>query len=148
MCVINKIKSYLGFLTPDIILVVMRLAIGLIFIQTGLGKLTHLGDTTMFFADLGIPFPGFNALIASSTEFIGGCLLILGLATRLISIPLSIIMIVAILTAQPEALHSISSFIRLQEFDYLLIFLLFFSAGPGKFSLDTIIRKYFIDEPE
>ncbi len=140
----EKIKLLLNKVKPDIILVIIRFVIGTIFIQTGLGKLNHLADTTLFFSDLGIPLPHLNAIIASTTELIGGVLLLLGLATRLISIPLSTIMMVAILTAQTSALHSISDFIRLQEVDYLLFFLLLFSTGSGQFSLDNLIKKHFI----
>jgi len=148
MQLINKIKMVLGLLKPDAILLIIRIVVGIIFMQTGFGKLSHLADTTLFFTDLGIPFPAQNALLASATEFMGGCLLILGLATRFIAIPLTVIMAIAILTTQFAALQSVSEFIRLQELDYMLFFITLFLAGPGKLSIDHLIRRYYINEPE
>ncbi|GMM84678.1 DoxX family protein [Pseudoalteromonas sp. MTN2-4] len=45
---------------------------------------------------LGLPFPELLAFLAGWTEFLGGWLLLLGLLTRLISIPLIFTMLVAI----------------------------------------------------
>ena len=47
---------------------------------------------------MSIPFPLVNAYMAATTEILGVVLLILGLFTRLISIPLIVVMIVAIAT--------------------------------------------------
>ena len=122
-------------------LLAIRLIIGIIFIQTGLGKLIHFTDTTAFFADLHIPMPALNAAMACATEFVGGILLILGLETRLISIALAFVMVIAIVTAQLGQIHGLSEFIRLQEVDYLLFFGLFVFTGAGKFSIDYWVRR-------
>ena len=53
--------------------------------------------TAGFFANLHIPLPKFNALLTGCTECFGGTLLLLGLAARLASLPLTIVMIVAFL---------------------------------------------------
>ena len=136
----DKIEAILGK-PKDIILLVIRLTLGIIFIQTGFGKLTHLSNTTEFFANLRIPFPMINAVMAGSTEFFGGILLVFGFLTRLISIPLTFVMIVAILTAQLANINGFSDFIRLQEWDYILFFVLLMSVGAGKYSLDASIRS-------
>ncbi|ESP93739.1 putative membrane protein [Pseudoalteromonas luteoviolacea 2ta16] len=44
---------------------------------------------------LGLPFPDFLAFLAGWTEFLGGWLILLGLLTRLISIPLMVTMFIA-----------------------------------------------------
>ncbi len=124
-------------------LLLIRLVIGGIFIQTGWGKLTHLGTTTAFFQSLGIPFAHYNALAASLIEFVGGLLILTGLLTRLVSIPLICVMIIAIATAQWADVHSIYDFIGLQEVDYILFFGILFSEGAGKTSLDHFIRQAF-----
>ena len=56
-----------------------------------------------FFTDLGIPAPTLNAYFNASLETVGGILLVLGLASRLIAVPLLINMIVAYITADREA---------------------------------------------
>ncbi len=62
---------------------------------------------------LGLPFPGLMAYLAWGTEYFGAILLALGLATRWISIPLMVTMIVAAVTVHLEngwqAVHDLSS---------------------------------------
>lgn len=122
-------------------LLLTRLCIGSLFVQTGLGKLLHFEQTVAFFSEIGIPFPMINAAMASSIECVGGAFLILGLMTRIVSVKLAVVMCVAILTAQLSEVGSLSDFIRLQEVDYLLFFILFIFAGAGKWSIDHWIKK-------
>lgn len=71
-----------------------------IFWMAGSQKLLHFQDTVAWFANpdwgLGLPFPSLMAALATGSELLGAILLTLGLATRYISIPLSITMLVAI----------------------------------------------------
>lgn len=66
---------------------------------TGLASFTASPDIVSWFGNtewgLGLPFPELLANLAMWTELFGGWLLILGLFTRLISIPLMFTMIVA-----------------------------------------------------
>src|SRR5690349_12266175 len=90
-------------------LLAVRLYWGWQFMQTGWGKLSDIGKVVGFFSDLGIPAPALNAYFVSALEFGGGILLILGLGSRLIALPLAVDMIVAYITADHEALLSIFS---------------------------------------
>ncbi len=128
-------------LKPDWILLVIRLVLGVIFVQSGLGKLMDFGQTVQFFASLGIPAPAINAGVASTMELTGGIALIAGLGVRILSIPLIFIMIVAILTVQLSAIAGIEDLIRLQEFDYILMFLVLIIMGAGKYSLDYFLKR-------
>ncbi|WP_299194463.1 DoxX family protein [uncultured Amphritea sp.] len=80
----------------------LRLYLAPVLMQAGYNKLSHFEDTAAWFGNpdwgLGLPMPEVLAALASGTEFFGGMLLIVGLATRWISIPLMITMIVAALT--------------------------------------------------
>ncbi|USD35843.1 MULTISPECIES: DoxX family protein [Ferrimonas] len=77
----------------------LRLYLAPIFIQAGYNKLSHFEDTAAWFGNpewgLGLPFPELMAGLAAGTEFFGGILLIVGLFTRLISLPLMVTMLVA-----------------------------------------------------
>lgn len=94
----------------------LRIFLAPIFIKAGYGKLQLGAEDVGFFerltADpnvvawfgnpdwgLGLPIPEVLALMAGWTEFLGGWLLLFGLLTRLISIPLMLTMIVAATTA-------------------------------------------------
>ncbi|MGI2184138.1 HvfX family Cu-binding RiPP maturation protein [Shewanella oncorhynchi] len=80
----------------------LRIYLAPVLMQAGYNKLTHFEDTVAWFANpdwgLGLPMPALMAGLAAGTEFFGAILLLLGLATRLISIPLMVTMLVAALT--------------------------------------------------
>src|ERR1700688_1130363 len=124
-------------------LLAVRLYWGWQFMQTGWGKLTDIGKVIHFFTDLGIPAPALNAYFVSALEFGGGLLLLLGLGSRLIALPLVIDMVVAYITADREALFSIISnpdkFTAAAPYTFLVASLLVLIFGPGKLSLDTLL---------
>ncbi|MBC3764314.1 DoxX family protein [Neptunicella marina] len=78
----------------------LRLYLAPIMIQAGWTKYLAFDDTAAWFGNsdwgLGLPFPVLLATLAVAAELIGGVLLLLGIATRLVSIPLMITMLVAI----------------------------------------------------
>jgi putative oxidoreductase len=121
----------------------VRLYWGWQFMQTGWGKLTNIGKVIHFFTDLGIPAPALNAYFVSGLEFGGGLLLVLGLGSRLIALPLVIDMMVAYILADREALFSIISnpdkFTAAAPYTFLVASLLVLIFGPGKLSLDTLL---------
>lgn len=129
----------------SVLLLIMRLYWGWGFFQTGKGKLSALDKTADYFATLSIPLPKLNALMAGSTECVGGLLLMVGLASRLVSVPLAFTMIVAYATADREALNLIFSdpdqFLQAAPFLFLLTSLIVLVFGPGVFSADWLIAK-------
>ena len=80
----------------------LRLYLVPIFWMAGTNKLAHFQQTVEWFGNtdwgLGLPFPMLLATLATSVEIIGAILLAFGFLTRLISIPLIITMLVAIVT--------------------------------------------------
>ncbi len=121
---------------------VARVALGAVFIETGWGKLHDLPGTTENFVGWHIPLPHFNAVLASGTEFFGGCLLVAGLFTRLAAVPLMITMAVAIAAAKWAKLEGLTDFFGLDEFAYLMLFLWLAVAGPGAVSLDRLLARW------
>src|SRR5260221_12771831 len=89
--------------------------------QTGQGKLAHIEKISDYFASLGIPWPTLNAYMAGATETFGSLLLIIGLASRLTAIPITVVMAVAYLTADLEAVTGIfSTTFRAHEMSWVL----------------------------
>ena len=80
----------------------LRLILAPVMMQAGFNKFKDFDSTVSWFGNpdwgLGLPFPELMAFMAAGTELVGGALLLIGLATRLISIPLMVTMIVAALT--------------------------------------------------
>lgn len=144
----NSLESFLiklGTWLQSPLLFVIRLYWGWSFVQTGWGKFMNLERTTNFFASLNLPFPKANAILAAATECGGGVLLLLGLFTRFISPVLMFLLLVAYYTADREALFSIirdtDKFTEAAPFLFLFATLIVFAFGPGKISLDALVRK-------
>jgi len=124
-------------------LLAVRLYWGWQFTQTGWGKVNNIARITEFFTTLGIPLPGLTAHFIAGLELAGGCLLVLGLAARLVAPPLTVSMLVAYVTADREALFSVISdpdkFYAAAPYTFLVASLIILIFGPGKFSLDAWI---------
>ena len=116
-----------------------RLTIAYGFYEPAMMKWKDIGSVAEWFGSMGIPFPTLNAYMAASTEVLGVILLTLGLLTRAISIPLIVIMIVAIVTVHlPNGFSAGNNGFEI-PFYYMLFLLTFLSHGAGKFSLDRMI---------
>ncbi len=78
----------------------LRLYLAPIFWMAGMNKFNAFDSTVTWFGNtewgLGLPLPWLMAFLATATELVGAVLLVLGLFTRLIGIPLIITMLVAI----------------------------------------------------
>ena len=128
------------------VLLIIRLIWGFQFFQAGLGKFQNMERTVNGFTGIGIPLPAFNAYLVASTEFLGGLLLILGLASRLASLPLAFAMCVAFATAHKDQLLALFSdsekFFAAPPLPFLLGVLTVLAFGPGKISLDYLISRF------
>jgi putative oxidoreductase len=131
------VASRLTWLAP----LLARVTVGWVFATTGWGKLNNLQKVIDYFSDLGIPYPQIQAPFASANEFVCGVLVLLGLATRVASIPLIVVMLVAIRTAQWENVDSTAALLGLVEWSYIVIFSWLAIAGPGPVSLDALIAR-------
>ncbi len=129
------------------LLLLIRLCWGIQFFMTGLGKLMHIQKVIDFFTGIPIVYPVFNAYLVGYTEMIGGALLTIGLASRLISIPLGFTLVVAYLTTEKDALQKlytltdIDPFLTAAPFLFLFAALIIFVFGPGLFSIDYLIER-------
>lgn len=120
----------------------LRLNWGWQFFQAGKGKLQNITPVIEFFHNAGIPIPVFNAYLVGSVECLGGFLLMIGLASRIVTIPLSVIMFVAYLMADRVAFFSFfsdpESFVKAAPFPFLMTVLIVMIFGPGFFSVDSL----------
>lgn len=122
----------------DVGLLVFRLWFGLVMaFSHGAGKL--FGDSAKMVGNLekmGFPAPEFMAFAAGLSEFVAALMLALGLLTRLAAIPMAITMLVAAFVV-----HGSDPFMK-QEFAlaYAVAAIGIGIAGPGRFSLDHLIR--------
>ena len=116
-------------------LAVLRIAVGVVFAMHGWQKIHvfHLAGVTGMLSHLGIPMPTVSAVVLITVEFLGGILLITGLATRGPAVLLSVDMIVAITTVHMKNGFFVPNGI---EFPFTLLGALICLAisGGGSFS--------------
>ena len=120
---------------------VARLTLGVVFLQSGYGKVTHLDKVTAFFSELKIPAPGANAVMVSVVELVGGALLIVGFGTRIASALLACTMGVALVTAKRAEIHGFGDLFGTIEWTYLVLLGWLMFVGPGKVAIDHVLAK-------
>ena len=131
------VTGRLGWLGP----LAVRVVVGWVFIWTGWQKLQNLPRMIENFREWGIPAPEILTPFVSGMEFVGGLLLLLGLLTRIVSIPMMIIMLVAIASAKWGDVDSLQTLLGFEEISYFVMFAWLGIAGPGPVSLDHVVLK-------
>ncbi|WP_428737493.1 DoxX family protein [Sulfurimonas sp.] len=118
-----------------------RLVLAYGFYEPAMMKWSDISAVAQWFGTIGIPLPTLNAYLAASTEITGVVLLTFGLFTRVISIPLIVVMIVAIVTVHlPNGFNAGENGFEIPLY-YMLFLLIFLSHGAGRFSLDSLIFR-------
>lgn len=137
--------------------IIIRILVGGVFVWEGIIKFLYLNQGVGRFTKLGFLHPEMTASFVGGLEILGGTMLILGILTK----PLSFVFIIQMLVAMyltklpllfgtspllpPQAppisgiwavLHEIRS-----EYSQLLGCLFLYLSGPGKLSLDLILKK-------
>jgi len=123
-------------LHPDWGITLVRLMTGLLFAVHGYQKFAGgIGGVTTLFAKLAIPFPGLMAPFIAILELVGGILLLLGVATRVVACLLAVEMLVTTLWVKmPSAGWNASDLDRMLLVACVLLVL----AGPGAAALDRL----------
>lgn len=121
-------------------LLLLRVALGVIFIYHGYPKLFgHTRQTMEAFAHMG--FPPYFAYLAGVIEFFGGCLLIAGLFTRVAGLLIAAEMAVALIQVHkiledPRAVHNYEFPLALATAAFALA-----SLGAGLISFDHALFR-------
>jgi len=133
--------------------------VGGVFLSEGILKFVYVNQGVGRFAKLGMPIPEFTATFVGTLEIVGGLCLLFGLLTRAFAIAFIIEMVVAILSTKislylgtsplprppspPQVgfwavMHeSRSDYAQLLTSAFLLV------VGPGSWSLDALLQKWF-----
>ncbi len=130
--------SRLSEYTHSLGLLLARITVAYGFYGPAMRKWNYSDSVVEWFTSIGIPLPALNVYIVASMETTGVVLLVMGLFTRFVSIPLIIIMFVAIMTVHIGNGFSADNNGFEIPLYYLLFLLIFFSQGAGRFSLDHL----------
>lgn len=119
----------------------LRLVFGWFWLETGWAKLHNLAFFSQRFVEWGIPLPTLSATVSGATDLIGGALLILGLGTRLVAVPMIVNMLVALAVVVLPTITTFNEFVELDEVLYVAVLFWLLMAGPGKASLDQLLAR-------
>lgn len=125
----------------------VRIAVGLIFFTQGILKYIDPNMGVVRFTRIGFPHPYFTAHFVGTFEILCGLLLLIGLWTRLVSVPLLIVITTAIATTKiPELFRAHQGFwymVSDARTDFAMFCCLVFliSAGGGSWSLDAKLAR-------
>jgi putative oxidoreductase len=119
-------------------LLLVRLALGVVFVMHGWQKVTVFGVDGLAggFAQMGFPVPTLNAIVVTAVELLGGLSLLAGAGTRIAAVLLAFTMAVATVVA-----HGASGFFLPNGYEFTLTLMLASLAltqtGAGAYSLDN-----------
>lgn len=117
-------------------LLLIRVAVGGVFLAHGLQKVLNLDMTIGFFTSLGLP--AFVAYLVTAVETLGGLAVLLGVGVQTASLLLALVMVGAIYTVKGKM-----GFLGGYEFDLTLLLsaLALSIAGPGRYTIKRLFNK-------
>jgi putative oxidoreductase len=127
----------------------LRLSVGFMFSSGAVGKLSDVGTFIAMFHSLGIPAASLIAPATAAVELVGGVALMIGLATRPVSLILAMDMVGALATDIGPGLAEkysgswtfLSNLFYSSEWLLTGLLLLLVCVGAGRASLDARIAR-------
>jgi putative oxidoreductase len=119
-------------------LLLLRVALGVVFISHGYPKLTHPKAMQGFFVQHGLP--AYFVTVAGVLEVFGGALIILGFLTRIAALLLAMEMAVAI-----WKVHSAAGYMAVHNYEFPLVLaaacFALATVGAGRASVDYVLYE-------
>jgi putative oxidoreductase len=142
MCILKEKMEMVLDKGKDASLLFIRLILAYGFYEPMMGKWSDIGAVAKWFGeDLGLPFPLLNAYMAASTEALGVALLTLGLGVRFTSLPLMVVMLVAISTVHLSNGFSAGENGFEIPLYYMLMLFVLATHGGGKYGINGLFSK-------
>lgn len=125
----------------DLIILLARILLMLLFVTSGWGKLTGFSGTVGYFTSIGAPLPSIAASVAVVMEFGVGILLLIGFYTRPLALLMSLFVLGTAIIGHHfwDMVEPARSANTLQFFKNMSIIgglLLLSVTGAGRYSLD------------
>ncbi len=126
--------------------ILIRLLVGAVFLSEGLQKFLFPGALGVGrFLEIGLPSPEILAPLVGSFEIVCGCLVLLGAFTRLATLPLLTIMVVAIATTKAPILAHRGLWVAAHQartdLAMLLCSLFLLLVGSGPWAVDRLLAR-------
>jgi len=120
-------------------MLVGRILLALIFLNSGIGKIGNFEGTAQYMAKFGMPMVTFFLLGSIFLEVVGSLSVILGYFTRFGSLLLIILLIPATLIFHTNFADQTQKIMFMKNVSMLGGCLILLSTGPGRFSLDSLL---------
>lgn len=141
-----RLKERILGTTNDRAILLIRLMVGAVFLSEGIQKFLFPAIRGAGrFEKIGLPSPEFLGAFVGTFEIVCGAMILLGLLTRLASVPILVIMLVAIATTKTEILANDGFWTMMHgsrtDWAMLLGSLFLMIKGSGKCSIDRKISS-------
>ena len=140
---IDKVRSALEAVPLSLIQLMARVAVAAVFWKSGQAKIANWDLTVQLFQDeyrVPILSPSVAASLATTFELAMPVLLVLGLASRLATLPLLGMVLVIQLFVYPQSWA--------EHLTWATLLLLILTRGPGAISLDRFIAPFLFGRKE
>ena len=118
-----------------------RILLVLIFLNSGIGKIGNFEGTAQYMAQFGMPFPSFFLFGAILFELFGSLCILLGYFTRFGALLILIFLIPTTFIFHTDFGDRIQMIMFMKNVSMFGGCLILFATGPGRLSLDYLIRK-------
>ena len=130
----------------DGVLLLSRILLAAIFVQSGFGKLGHFAAFADSLAGKGLPFPVLWALAAVAAEFFGSLCILFGVATRIVALLMFVFVAFTAVLGHPfwaaDAASYQGQYINFMKNVAIMGgYLALFVSGAGAFSIDGWFRS-------
>ncbi len=139
---IGRMRDTLDRIPQAALLLLARLAVAALFLRSGLAKLADWDLTlTLFAEDYRLPLvaPATAAILATGVQIACAALLILGLGTRLATLPLLATTLVIQVFVHPAGWAD--------HLCWAVLLVLVLVRGPGPIAVDALVRAGFDTRP-
>ncbi len=121
----------------NVVVLVGRILLSILFIVAGFGKVTALSGTAGYFGSIGLPAPMLVAILVSALELLGGIAILVGFFTRPVAYALAAFSIATALIAHFDFTDQVQSISFMKNLAIAGGFLVLGAFGPGSLSVDA-----------
>ncbi|KJS20906.1 MAG: membrane protein [Hoeflea sp. BRH_c9] len=124
-------------MSTNLILLIARVLLSIMFISAGFSKLGAVEGTTGYIASLGLPVPGVTVWLTIALEILGGIAILVGFFTRYAAWALAAFCVLAGFLAHYQPADQMQMIIFMKNIAIAGGFLALVAAGPGAWSIDA-----------
>ncbi|KFB11004.1 DoxX family protein [Nitratireductor basaltis] len=120
----------------NLLVLIGRILLAIIFVMSGFTKLTNIGGTAGYFGSIGLPMPMITAWLVALLELLGGLAIVFGFKTRIAALALAAFTIASGFVAHFDFADQTQSIMFMKNVAIAGGFLVLAAFGPGAWSID------------